>query len=296
MKTRFTVACVALLITCLVGVAAAQDAASQPAAEPAEQAEASAQQQAATAPESGPATQPAEAHAEGRDSDEPARPGVVKLPGLQINFEQQYVDVEAEICIERGALELIACTPGTKEHESIVTVAARPMHIHTALLLLGLKNGHPATRRPINEEKTRWVFLPPRGQLVEVSLVIQDNRGDGLEFPISDFVTQTDGADAFAPEPVEPVEEGPEFPDAFIFAGSVLHKTEEGEQVYIADRSGHVISVSTFGDELLCLPEVVSQDNQALLWKVDTTALPEVGTKVTLRLRPHQEREQDMME
>ena len=56
-------------------------------------------------------------------------------------------------------------------------------------------------------------------------------------------------------------------------------------QEYLADRSGHVISIATFGDELLCLPEVHSQDNGALMWRIDPTHLPKPGTKVTLRLR-----------
>jgi hypothetical protein len=48
-----------------------------------------------------------------------------------------------------------------------------------------------------------------------------------------------------------------------------------------------VISIATFGDELLCLPEVHSQDNDALMWQVNATNLPAVGSNVTLRLRPH---------
>ena len=55
-------------------------------------------------------------------------------------------------------LELVACTKGAKEHESIVTIEARPMHVHAALLMLGARNGHPATNRLIDEQKTRWTL------------------------------------------------------------------------------------------------------------------------------------------
>ncbi len=64
---------------------------------------------------------------------QPARKNI-ELPGLLINFQKRCVDLEATICLDAGLLELIACTKGSKEHESIVAVAARPMHIHTALL------------------------------------------------------------------------------------------------------------------------------------------------------------------
>ena len=47
-----------------------------------------------------------------------------------------------------------------------------------------------------------------------------------------------------------------------------------------------LISIATFGDEVLCLPGVHGNDNGSLMWEVDTTKVPKVGSKVTLRLRP----------
>jgi hypothetical protein len=54
----------------------------------------------------------------------------------------------------------------------------------------------------------------------------------------------------------------------------------------LSDQSGNVISIATFGDELLCLPAIHSQNNDALMWQVNATNLPAVGSNVTLRLRP----------
>jgi hypothetical protein len=92
----------------------------------------------------------------------------VNLPGLAINVQERCVDIEATTCLEHGMLELIACSKGSKEHESIVAVEARPMHIHTALLLLGANNGNPAMSRPVHDQGTRWVHVPPRGDPVDV--------------------------------------------------------------------------------------------------------------------------------
>jgi hypothetical protein len=75
----------------------------------------------------------------------------------------------------------------------------------------------------------------------------------------------------------------------FLFAGSHLRDNGKGPRQYLADLSGHVISIVTFGDELLCLPGVQSHANGALMWQVDSTHLPKVGTKVTLRLRPQKD-------
>lgn len=116
----------------------------------------------------------------------------MNLPGLVINFQERCVDLEGSICLDEGMLELIACTKQTKERESIVVVHAKPMHIHTALLLLGAQSGNPAMRRPIGEGGTRWVDIPPRGDPVDVYLVFRNKEGKVVEHPIGDFVNRSD--------------------------------------------------------------------------------------------------------
>jgi hypothetical protein len=212
---------------------------------------------------------------------EPGKP--FKLPGLVIDTEKRCVDVEASICLEDGALELIACTKDTKEHESIVVVAARPIHIHAALLLLGAKNGNPAMRRPLNKEQTRWMDLPARGDLISVSLEYKDIENKTVERPISDFIARTQEVDKPAGEQPD-AEKAERFPNSFLFAGSQLFDNEKGQRDYIADQSGNVISIASFGDEVLCLPDMYSQENGSLVWSIDSTHLPKLGTKVTLRL------------
>lgn len=208
----------------------------------------------------------------------------LKLPGLVIDRERRSVDVEASICLEEGYLELIACTKDSKEHESLVVIEALPVHIHTALLLLGARNGNPAMRRALNEEETRWVDLPPQGDLIEVSLKFEDSEGKMIERPISDFIARSDEhADDPAAADADDAAAA-RFSNTFIFAGSHLSTQESGPRKYLADLSGNVISIASFGDELLCLPDFQSHENGALVWRVDSTHLPKLGTKVTLRL------------
>lgn len=209
----------------------------------------------------------------------------LKFPGLTIHARARCVDVEATVCLSEGALELIACNKGGKVHESIVAVEARPSHIHTALLLLGAKNGTPAMRQPVNEEQTRWVDIPPTGDLIDVFLEFKNAEGKPVELPISDFVRRRNLTG------VDREKSGPEgnkvqsVPRAFIFAGSHIKDHGDGPRGYLADFSGHVISMCTFGDELLCLPEIHSHQQGALTWEIDPTHLPKKGTPVTLRLR-----------
>jgi len=228
----------------------------------------------------------------------PAKPArkPVKLPGMVIDVEKQCVDLEGAICLDKGLLELVACTKGSKEHESIVAVSGRAMHIHTALLLLGADNGHPAMRTPVDEEKTRWVNVPPRGDPIDVFLVTTNKDGMAIERPISDFIVRSsqrvdevDGAFITAPSQAEKrgTEKEARLPHTFLFAGSHLRDNGAGSRQYLADLSGNLISIATFGDELLCLPFHQTQENDALMWQVKPESLPKAGTNVTLRLRPN---------
>ncbi|MDB4652645.1 YdjY domain-containing protein [Akkermansiaceae bacterium] len=203
------------------------------------------------------------------------------LPGVTINMEAKAVDVASTIALDQGSLEFIACTKDTKEHESIVTVEAKPSHIHTALLLLGAKAGHPAIRKIIGEDDDQhWIDLPPKGSPVTVSLVIPDKNGKPIERPLSDFVNRlNDEGDSDKAEAKKRLK-------TFLFAGSHLVGKEDAPKTYLADQSGSVISLSTFGDELLCLPQVYGHENHALQWEVDSTHLPEVETNIILRIKP----------
>jgi len=227
--------------------------------------------------------------APGQSAVKPARKNV-KLPGLAINFQERCVDLEGSICLDEGMLELIACTKETKEHESIVVVRAKPMHIHTALLLLGAQSGNPVMRRPIGEGGTRWVDIPPRGDPVDIYLVFKNKQGKVVEHPISDFVARSeddpDGLVGAEADDALKDDKDSKFPTTFLFAGSLLVGDGPGPRTYLADQSGSVISIVTFGDELLCLPGVHATGNDALMWEINATHLPKVGSKVTLRLRP----------
>jgi hypothetical protein len=207
----------------------------------------------------------------------------LSFPGVAINLQERCVDVESFVCLHRGALELVACTKGTKEHEAIVAIEARAMHVHAALLLLGAKPGHPAMRKPVGDPPDRWIDLPPRGGPVDVYLVLKDAAGKPVERPINDFIASSKRRAGER----EQADQDARFPThTFLFAGSALVGDEPGPRRYLSDESGSVISLATFGDELLCLPDVHSHDNAALEWEVNATNLPPVGSNVTLRLRP----------
>lgn len=222
----------------------------------------------------------------------------LQLPGIKINTELWSVDVDATVSLHHGLLELIACIKDTKEHESVVAVNAKPSHIHTALLLIGAAPGNPAMRRVVGEgDEARFIDLPPRGGMVDVYLVIDTPEGK-KEFPINRFIEKAP-EDFFENNPEKDQEENKEpelYPThSFMFTGSVL--VEQGDdqpRQYVADYSGNVITISTFGDEVLGTPEVHDDSNHSLVWQVRSDGLPEVDSPIILRLKPQRaEKPQD---
>jgi len=209
------------------------------------------------------------------------------LPGVKINVEQWCVDVQASVCLRQGMLELIACTKDTKEHESIFLVEAKPSHIHTALLLLNAKPGNPAMQRAIDAAGTRFMPVEPSGGRVDVFVVIKDDAGKETERPISDFIAAADPEDEVGGAAPADAEKPTKFPThTFLFTGSVLLGEGKGPREYLCDQTGNVISIATFGDELLCLPGIHDPSDSLRTWQANSDTLPALDSKVILRLRP----------
>lgn len=206
------------------------------------------------------------AEEESAEQRSPKSPG---LPFVEVNLEEGYVDLEGAVCLREGLLELAATVRGGKEHESVFSVKARPQHIHLALLLLGLEPGRPG----------RWIYgeetvtpIDPTGDRVRVT-VLYEREGERVERPVSAFIR-----DRVSGETMEGNE--------FVFAGSRMGERPDGERYYVADGSGDVISLVSFGDEVLAWPTAASDSNEELIWEADPDQTPPLGTPVVLRLRP----------
>lgn len=194
----------------------------------------------------------------------PAAPGIIRLaPGLSIDRVNRHVDVDAEVCMKSGALELIATTPEGKTHESIFSIEPRPRHVHVALLMLGLQSGAPG----------QFGGFGATGDRVRIDVIIEKD-GEETSTPINEMVV---GGEAGERLPA----------NVFVFAGSFLARPKEAERlVYVADVVGDVISLVSFSDEVLALPEPASSSNEDLVWRVNGSLVPDVGTRVVLRISP----------
>lgn len=67
--------------------------------------------------------------------------GRFRIGKATVDQSTKTVTVPGHINMEKGVIELLACGPRGKTHESVLVLDVEPIHLQTALLLLGLDTG-----------------------------------------------------------------------------------------------------------------------------------------------------------
>ena len=183
-------------------------------------------------------------------------------PGVRIDWANRLIEVDARVVLREGPLELVACSPRTREHESMLLVHARPMHIFQAMGLVGFKPGSPVR---YDEKLDRW--YPPTGEPLDIRVRYRDDKGEHV-VTVEQWLTGV--KDDRPPDRI-----------GWVFSGS--RTDQEGR--FTADGEGTVICVVDFETALITVNALHSADN-ALLWlRANTKAIPPVGTACTLLIR-----------
>jgi hypothetical protein len=199
------------------------------------------------------------------------------FPGIRANLDEKFIEFDGTVPIDAHHpqtphvyLEVIVCTPDTKEHEALVVTDARPSNIHAALLAIGLQPGEPSSWKWEDESLTA---IPPRGSPVRITFLHTSENGRRVESPAESWITSVEGARL-------PEREG------FLFAGSRV-RFPNGERIYEADRAGTLIGLATFGSETIAWSSVFSPDSAVdePEWIADTARVPRYGTEITVRIR-----------
>ena len=206
-----------------------------------------------------------------RERVEPATPAIRLGPGLEVDRAAGEVRLSAQSALDAGWLEQAICLAGTREHESLLVVDTSPRLLHAALLMLGLEPGRPGRWR-VDETTGAVVRDPPEGPRLEIVLRYEHPRRGVVEEPLSDWFLGRDG------------EVGPLHP--WRFAGS-LEESDDRGTVYVADFSGSVAGLVTFGDEVIAHEEVLADrlDVEREPFRVAEERVPPPGTPVTVAIR-----------
>ncbi len=195
-------------------------------------------------------------------SVEPASQAKPFAPGVRINWQERAVEFDVEIVLRRGPLELLACSPRTREHESILRVRAQPMHIFQAMGLIGLEPGLPLH---YDENHDRWIA--PTGESLELEVCCRDGEQDSFA-PVERWLL-----DVRRGRPPERLD--------WVFAGS---RTFDNGR-FGADVDGTVICVVDFDTALIGLGSLHTADNEGLWLAANTEAIPPAGSSCTLLIR-----------
>ena len=199
--------------------------------------------------------------------------------------EGSRVEVAARVCLDEGFLEQVACAPRSREHESLVVVApAKPSQVHAALLMAGFKPGQPGQWL---YENNKIETAPPSGDILQIVVRYIDSNGKNVEQPIRQWIRGAVRIIGDNPPPPK----YPEFPNIpWTFGGSAIEQNPPfmgpGEH-YVADMTGSIIGLVTFGDEVIGLSQVLSdqEEVQAPVWEVNAEAIPPMDTKVVVILK-----------
>lgn len=188
------------------------------------------------------------------------QPNIKKFaPGVRIDWTHRTVEVDAKIVLRKGSLELLACSPQTREHESILVVTAKPLHIFQALGLIGAQPGSPM-RYDIKQD--RWI--PPTGDELEIFLRYHN---DQIEYTVEAKQWLLDTNKKKEPPSLK-----------WVFAGS---KTLPSGR-FMADIEGTIISVVDFESAVISLDALHSADNEMLWLRANTQAIPPINTPCTI--------------
>lgn len=194
---------------------------------------------------------------------------VVEFPSVKIDRAAREVRIECQALVVDAPLEFFCVANGGPEHESVLRTPAKPSHIHAGLLMLGLEPGSPVK---YVESKNAWAA--PYGPPLRVSVEWKDEAGKVIRKPAEKLLKSTKELPKDAP--AHPQSMG------WIFAGS--HQ-RDGDQAYLADLTGYVVTLCNFENALIDVPRLVSSANETLEWQPDPDG-PKQGDLVTMIIEP----------
>ncbi len=227
-----------------------------------------------------PSTPPTSSPAEAQAAPPAAAPDdgwTEAFPGVRVSLARRAVEFEGIVPIDCHYpetpdvyLEVIVCTPDTREHEALVMTRTLPSHVHAALLLVGLNAGEPG--RFVPDDEGRLIRVTPRGDAVRVLLITGD---DQTPVPASDWVVNVKTGRTLSDETA----------GGWVFAGSRIVE-RQGRERYDADGTGTLVGLHTFGAEVLAWravynPESVIDEPE---WIASRSLVPEFGTPVRVRI------------
>jgi hypothetical protein len=174
---------------------------------------------------------------------------------VRVDPQQRTVTAPGWVNLESGAIELLACGPGGKTHESVFVLDVNPLDLQTGLLLLGLKGGEPMKGLGNG---------PPKGSEVDLWVEWKDGEAERKE-RAEKFVYNQEARSVL-----------PETP--WIFTGSTM---EEGEFKALAEES----LVVTYWDPWAIINVALPCGSNDEILVVNTNLVPAAKTPIRMSIQ-----------
>lgn len=186
--------------------------------------------------------------------------GVAVVGSVRVDPVSRSVIVSGWVNQVEGAIELLACGPGGKTHETVFVLDVNAIDLQTGLLLLGLKPGKPpagvGTGKPEGPELDIWVDWEENGEQ-------KSERAERFVFNV---------------ETKRPLPKTP-----WVFTGSLF---EEGQFRAAAEES----YIVTYWDPwaIINLPLPCGSNDEILA--VNRKLVPPIKVPVTMRITTHKDK------
>jgi hypothetical protein len=184
---------------------------------------------------------------------------VYKIGNLVVDGNTREVTMPGWINMSEGLVELLACAPGGKVHESVVVVDVEPFHLQIALLLLGLEGGESISHQ--GDPAT------PEGDPVEIVIEWADpESGETKRVRGEDFIYNVKA-------------DRPMIHTHWVFTGS---RVVDG--IFVAQMEKSL--VTTYHDPYTIIDNPLPTGGDDTYYEANRFLVPPVGTKVTFLVRP----------
>jgi hypothetical protein len=186
--------------------------------------------------------------------------------GVRLDAAQGALSIDGRVNMQSGAVEVFACAPEGKTHESVVVLDCVPRALQAGLYALGLEPGQPVTFEPGAGVR------PPSGPGVEIEVQWLEAPGQRRVARAEDWIWD-ERRSSVMPHA------------AWIFAGSV-EQPSSAEPDRVAFAADAVKSlVVTYHDAAAILENPHSEASDDASYSANERAVPAVGTPVTVVFR-----------
>ena len=193
--------------------------------------------------------------------------GRVRLGGIEIDPVSGTIAFDGHVNMNEGLIEVIICTPWGKTHESLFVADVRPMLLHAACLLLGLRHGrNPAWLLPEDDPELADLRAEPVGEMLDVTVRWDDEKGTH-EAPAGRFLMD------------ESTSRTLEQQAAWVFVGSYI----DPAGVYAADPVGSM--VTNFHDFSTVIDLALDRGRLDDFMVANKAAMPAPGTPVRVTIK-----------